>query len=165
MSKTYPKIFKFSPENIKKADLEIAKYPSEHKQSAVMALLTLAQKQTGGWLPVPAIEYVADYLEMPYIKVYEVASFYEMYNLEPVGENEIHVCCSPSCYMRGSNEIMEACKSHLKIDEGETTKDKKFTIKRTGCLGACVNAPVVRIGDEYHENLTPDEMIKILDEK
>lgn len=152
-----PKHFIFSPENYAKAEATIAKYPQGRQQSAVMPLLTLAQQQSGGWLPVAAIEYVAKMLDMPYIRAYEVASFYTMYNLAPVGRHHVQVCTTTPCWLRGSDEVVRACKDTLGIGFGETSACGKFTLTEVECLGACVNAPMLQVttpdDDKYYEDL------------
>jgi NADH-quinone oxidoreductase subunit E len=154
--------FEFDENSKALAIKEIAKYPVDRKQSAVMALLHIVQKQTGGWLPRVAMDYVAQYLEMAPIRVYEVASFYTMYNFAPVGKNYIQVCTTTPCWLRGSADIVETCKKELGIDLKENTKDGLFTLGEGECLGACANAPVVRINDDYYEDLTPEIMKDII---
>jgi NADH-quinone oxidoreductase subunit E len=151
------------------ADKHIAKYPEGKQQSAVMPLLDLAQRQVGeqtgthGWLPVPVIEYVATYLGMPYIRVYEVATFYTMYNLKPVGQHHVQLCGTTPCMLRGAEDVMRACKDRG-LKKGATTADGVFTLTEVECLGACVNAPMVQINDDYYEDLDYDRMLKILDD-
>ena len=156
-------IFKFSDENRIKADAYIARYPEGKQQSAVMPLLYLAQNQNSGWLSQAAIEYVADYLSMSSIKVFEVATFYTMYNLSPVGKNHIQLCRTTPCWLRGSNNISQAICEHLLIKNGETTHDGMFTLTEVECLGACVNAPVVQINDDFYEDLDVDSIKYIID--
>ena len=145
-------------------DRWVAKYPPEWKQSAVMAALRVAQDQNGGWLTNELIEAVASYLEMPSVAAYEVATFYAMYELEPVGRHKICVCNSISCLLNGSEAIVEHLKNKLGVGLNEVTPDGKFSIKEVECLGACVNAPMFMIGKTYHENLTPEKIDRILDE-
>lgn len=160
--------FKWTPENEAFAKVVIARYPEGRHQSAVMRLLDLAQRQVGqqydggGWLPVPVIEYVADYLGMPYIRVYEVASFYTMYNLNPVGKHHIQVCGTTPCWLRGSDDVFRACKD-LGLEKGKITNDGLFTLSEVECLGACVNAPMMQIGDDYYEDLTYETTKAILE--
>jgi len=154
--------FKFTEENLQLANEAIARYPQEHKKSAVMPLLDLTQRQNDNWLSKKAMEYVADMLDMPYIRVYEVASFYSMYNLKPVGKTVIKVCTTASCQLKGGEKILEALKKHLEIELNETTKDGKYTLKECECLGACANAPVIQVNDEYWENVTLDDIKKKL---
>jgi NADH-quinone oxidoreductase subunit E len=159
-----PSSFAFTPENMEKAKKIIAKYPEGRQQSAVMPLLDIAQRQTeGNWVPTVAMDYIADMLEMPAIRVYEVATFYTMYNLAPVGKNFIQVCTTTPCWLRGSADIVKTCKDELGIDIGETTKDGAFTMIEVECLGACVNAPMMQINDDYYEDLTPESTKAILD--
>jgi NADH-quinone oxidoreductase E subunit len=154
--------FAFTPENQKKAESYIRKYPPGRQASAVLPLLDLAQRQCGGWLPHPAIEAVAALLKMPPIRVHEVASFYTMFNLKPVGKYHVQVCRTTPCWLRGSEDIKEACESHLGIQTGEMTPNAKFSLREVECLGACVNAPVVQINDDYYENLTPESVKALL---
>ena len=157
------KQFAFTAENRKAVTRYIAKYPKERKQSAVLAVLDIAQRQCGGWLPQSAIEVVAETLDMPRIRTLEVATFYSMFNLEPVGQHVVQVCTTTPCWLRGSAEITEACESHLKIKLGQTTEDGMFTLREVECLGACVNAPIMQIGADYFEDLTPDSAVSILE--
>ena len=158
-----PEHFEFTPENFKKAEAVIAKYPAGRQQSAVMPLLMLAQRQHDNWLPKAAMDYVASILGMPSIRVYEVATFYTMYNLEPVGKYFIEFCTTTPCWLRGSDQVVEACEKHLGIRLGETTPDGMFTIKEAECLGACVNAPMAQITDQYYEDLTPENIIALVE--
>lgn len=152
-----PASFEFTPGNLKNAQGHIAKYPEGRQQSAVMPLLTLAQQQHGGWLPKVAIEYIAAMLGMPYMRAYEVASFYSMYNLAPIGKHHVQCCTTTPCWLRGSDEVVRACKDTLGIDVGETTEDGNFTLTEVECLGACVNAPMIQVTtadkDRYFEDL------------
>ncbi|MCE2927000.1 MAG: NADH-quinone oxidoreductase subunit NuoE [Rickettsiales bacterium] len=156
--------FSFSKENVEHAKAIIARYPAGKQQSAVMPLLTLAQKQNRNYLSKSAMDYVASILGMAPVRVYEVASFYTMYNLEPVGEYMIEICTTTPCWLRGSDAIVAACEKKLGIKVGETTPDGKFTLKEAECLGACVNAPMCQVGEHYYEDLTPDMMSKLVDE-
>lgn len=170
-----PKEFEFTKANLKKIDAIIAKYPKGKQQSAVMPMLDLAQRQVGeegakakpvygGWIPRAAMDKIAEMLDMPAVKVYEVASFYTMYNLAPVGMYLLQLCSTTPCWLCGSDDILKACKDKLGIGIGETTKDGMFTIMDVECLGACVNAPMVQINDDYYEDLNYDIMRTILDE-
>jgi NADH-quinone oxidoreductase E subunit len=159
---TQPAAFAFTPENLEKARTIIARYPEGRQASAVMPLLDLAQRQHGGWLPRAAMDHVAEILDMAPIRVYEVATFYTMYNLDPVGEHLVQVCTTTPCALCGSAAIVEACRAELGIDFGETTEDGKFTLHEVECLGACVNAPMMQIGDDYYEDLDPDSTRRIL---
>jgi NADH dehydrogenase (ubiquinone) flavoprotein 2 len=158
-----PKSFAFTAENLEKAKAVIAKYPSNRQASAVMPLLDLAQRQNGNWLPRVAMDYVADMLGMPRIKAYEVATFYSMYNLKPIGTHFVQVCTTTPCWLVGSEGIVDACKMHLGIGLGETTADGKFTLVEVECLGACVNAPMAQIDDDYYEDLTPENTVILLE--
>jgi len=157
-----PKRFFFSPENLTKAEKIIAQYPEGRQASAVLPLLSLAQRQNGNWLPRAAIEYVAKMLGMPSIRVHEVATFYSKFNLKPVGEHHIQVCRTTPCWLRGSDKVVEVCRKKLGIKPGEVTADGKFSLAETECLGACTCAPVVQINDAYFENMTPEEIEKII---
>ena len=148
-----PKEFNFTPENIKVAKAEIAKYPKGWQESAVMPLLDLAQRQNNGWLPLAAMETVSEMLSMPAIRVYEVATFYTMYNLEPIGKYHVQVCTNLPCWLRGSDTILSTCKESLAIEIGKTSDDRLFTLSEVECLGACANAPMIQIGDDYYEDL------------
>src|SRR5580704_9966069 len=159
-----PANFTFTPDNLARAQAIIAKYPAGRQASAVIPLLDIAQRQSGNWLPRPAMDYVADMLEMPRIKIYEVATFYTMFNLQPVGEHFVQICTTTPCWLRGSDGIVKACRDKLGIGPGETTADGKFSVKEVECLGACVNAPMVQINDDYYEDLSPEIMGKIIDQ-
>ncbi len=134
-------------------DMIINKYPPERKASAVLPLLHLVQKKAGGWLPVPEIERVAKMLGMSYMKVFEIASFYTMFNLKPVGKYFLQVCKTTPCWLRGADEIQKCIKNDLGLNNGQTTKDGLFTLLEVECLGACVNAPILQINDDYYEDL------------
>ena len=154
--------FVFTTENLTKIEEILEKYPPERKASGVLPLLDLAQRQNDGWLSVEAIEAIAEILSMPPIRVHEVASFYSMYNLKPVGKFFIQVCGTTPCMLCGAEEILNVCKSELGISKGETTPDGLFTLTELECLGACVNAPVVQINDDYYEDLSPDSIKNII---
>ena len=159
-----PKEFKFSKENMKLVDAHIAKYPKGRQASAVMPLLDIAQRQNDNWIPEAAMEEIARLLDMPRIKVFEVATFYTMYNLEPRGKHHLQFCTTTPCWLMGSAEVVSACEKHLGIHLGETTKDGMFTMTDVECLGACVNAPVIqRNGDEFYEDLTPTNVIDVIE--
>jgi NADH-quinone oxidoreductase subunit E len=160
--------FAWTPDNAAKAATIIARYPPGREQSAVMPLLDLAQRQVGaetntqGWLPVPVIEFVAAQVTMPYIRAYEVATFYTMYNLAPVGRYHVQVCGTTPCLLRGSDDVLDACyKRGLK--KGATTADGLFTLTEVECLGACANAPMVQINDDNYEDLTFASTTALLD--
>lgn len=154
--------FAFTPENMEWVQGQLAKYPDSRKQSGVMPLLTRAQEQNNGWVSIPVMEYVADMLGMPYIRVHEVASFYTMYNLKPVGKHVIEVCTTTPCWLRGSDDVVAACKDELGITFGETTDDGEFTLLEVECAGACVNAPVIAYRKEYYEDLDNDSTRKFI---
>ncbi len=156
-------MFSFNKENIEKAKEIVAKYPNGRQKSAVLPLLDLAQRQNDGWLSIEAIEYVADYISEPYMRVYEVASFYSMFYLKPVGKYHIQLCGTTPCWLNGAADILKTCEDHIGIKCGSTSADGKFTISEVECLGACVNAPLVQINDDYYENLTPEKMRIIID--
>ncbi len=158
-----PDSFAFTPENLEAAKKLIAKYPPRRQASAVMPLLDLAQRQQQNWLPRAAMDVVAEMLEMPRIRVYEVATFYTMFNLAPVGEHFVQVCTTTPCWLRGSDDVVGACKSKLGIGFGETTADGKFTLIEVECLGACVNAPMMQINDDYYEDLTAASTVMVLE--
>ncbi len=156
--------FEFTPANLKTIGEIIKKYPAGRQASAVLPVLDLAQRQAGGWLPSTAIEQVARILQMPAMRVYEVASFYSMFNLKPVGRHHIQVCRTTPCWLRGADKLTELCKTKLGINKGQTTSDQQFTLNEVECLGACCNAPIVQINDDVYEDLTPGSLSKILDE-
>jgi NADH-quinone oxidoreductase E subunit len=155
-------VFVFTLENQKVVETVINKYPKGREASAILPLLDLAQRQCGGWLPKPAIEHVANLLNMPLIRAYEVATFYTMFNLKPVGKHHIQLCRTTPCWLRGSSDILKICESNLGIQAGEVTPDGKFSLIEVECLGACVHAPIAQINDDYYENLTPESMTTIL---
>ncbi len=148
-----PKSFAFTPENRAKADAYIAKYPVGRQASAVLALLDLAQRQHDNWLPRAAMDHVAEILSMPPIRVYEVASFYAMFNLKPVGKHFFQICTTTPCWLRGSDAVVKACEKKLGITIGETTPDKQFTLTEVECVGGCVNAPIIQVNDDFYEDL------------
>lgn len=145
-------------------DKWIKKYPEDRKQSAVMFALKLAQDQNGGWLTTELMDAVSDYLKMPKVAVYEVATFYSMYEHKPVGKHKICVCTNISCMICGSGEIVDYLQDKLNIKMGETTPDNRITLKEVECLGACVGAPMLQVGENYHENLTPEKIDNIIDQ-
>ncbi len=155
--------FGFTPEHEAEAKAAIARYPVGRQASAVLALLTLAQKQCGGWLPQPALDYVADRLEMPTIRVYEVASFYDMLNTRPVGRIQVRVCTTTPCWLCGSDDVVRACRDVLGIEIGQSTADGRFFLREFECLGACANAPVLWVDDDYFEDLTYESTKSILE--
>ncbi len=169
-----PVSFEFTKANQKKIEKIIAKYPKGRQKSATMPLLDLAQRQmaeqgmkanppVGGWIPRAAMDEIARILDVPAVKVYEVASFYSMYNMAPVGKYLIQVCTTTPCWLCGSDEVVKTCKDYLGIGMNETTKDGKFSLMEVECLGACVNAPMVQINDDYFEDLTEKNMKEVLE--
>ena len=162
-SKDQPENFEFNANSLYEANKILSKYPKDKKQSAVMALLYIAQRQNNNWIPLAAMKYIAKFLNMPYIKVYEVATFYTMYNLSPVGKFFVQVCTTTPCMIRGANKLVEACKEKISINETELSKDKSCSWMEVECLGACVNAPMMQINDDYYEDLNKEKTIKILD--
>jgi NADH-quinone oxidoreductase subunit E len=158
-----PDRFAFTSKNMEEAERMVSRYPAGKQQSAVMPLLDLAQRQHGGWLPKAAMDTVAEMLGMPPVRVYEVASFYTMYNLEPVGENLIQICTTTPCWLRGSDDIVKACEKRLGVKLGGSTPDGRFSLREVECLGACVNAPMCQIGDHFFEDLTPESMVTLVD--
>ena len=159
--------FAWTAENARQAEVLIGRYPPGRQASAVMPLLWLAQYQMGdqtgsAWLPLPVIEFVADQLGMPRMRVLEVATFYTMYNMKPVGRFHVQVCGTTPCWLRGSDDVMAACKAKG-LKKGEVTHNGAFTLSEVECLGACVNAPMVQINDDYYEDLDFDSTMRILD--
>ena len=163
ISKDQPKDFQFSENSLKAANDILKNYPKGKQQSAVMALLYIAQKQNNNWIPLSAMKYVAKFLNMPYIKVYEVATFYSMYNLSPVGEYFIQVCTTTPCMIRGAYKLVEACKEKISESENTLSQSGKCSWIEVECLGACVNAPMMQINDDYYEDLNKEKTLKILD--
>jgi NADH-quinone oxidoreductase subunit E len=169
-----PDSFVFSKANQPRVVEIISLYPKGFQQSAVMPLLDLAQRQVaeegakasppyGGWIPRAAMDHIADLLDMAAVKVYEVASFYSMYNLAPVGKYLVQICTTTPCWLCNSDAVVKTCEDHLRIGMNETTPDGKFTLMEVECLGACVNAPMVQINDDFYEDLTPEAMREVLD--
>ncbi|EGC32072.1 NADH dehydrogenase [Dictyostelium purpureum] len=156
--------FDFNQENLKKAEKILAKYPKQYRQSALIPLLDLAQRQNGGWISLKAMDKVAHICGIPPMTAYEVASFYTMFNRTKVGQNFVQVCTTTPCMLRGSEEIVKACRSNLGIEVGETTADNKFTLVEVECLGACVNAPMLCVNDDFYEDLTPESTNKLLNQ-
>ncbi|HEY3919081.1 MAG TPA: NADH-quinone oxidoreductase subunit NuoE [Stellaceae bacterium] len=159
-----PASFAFMPGNLEKAKASIAKYPPGRQASAVLSLLYLAQEQHDNWVPRAAMDVIAEMLAMPPIRVYEVASFYTMFNLEPVGRHFLQICTTTPCWLRGSDAVVAACKKKLGIGIGETTPDKKFTLFEVECLGACVNAPIIQVNNsDFYEDLDGPATEKLID--
>ena len=153
ISKNQPDSFKFSEENLIKAKDIIKKYPKDKQASAVMPLLYIAQKQNENWIPIAAMKYLSKMLEIPYIQVYEVATFYSMYNLSPVGKYFVQICTTTPCMIRGSKKIVEVCKNKISKNQKELSQNKMCSWVEVECLGACVNAPMMQINDDYFEDL------------
>jgi NADH-quinone oxidoreductase E subunit len=158
-----PGNFEFTPENLDRAKAHIVKYPPGRQASAVLPLLWIAQEQHGGWLPRAAMDHVARILEMAPIRVYEVATFYTMFNLRPVGRYLLQACTTTPCWLRGSDAVVQACRSKLGIDVGGTTADGLFTLVEVECLGACVNAPILQVNDDFYEDLDAPATDTLLD--
>ena len=163
ISKIQPDKFEFNKNNIDIANDIIKNYPSGKQQSAVMPLLNIAQKQNDNWIPLAAMKYIAKYLNMPYIKVYEVATFYSMYNLAPVGRYFFQVCTTTPCMLRGAYDLVKVCKKKISENENQLSDDKKTSWLEVECLGACVNAPMLQINDDYYEDLDPTKLESIID--
>ena len=155
---------KFSDEKLKKVDEIVARYPAGKQKSALLPVLHLAQEEFGGWLSVETMDYVAELLKLEPIEVYEVATFYSMYNLKPVGRYVFEVCQTGPCMLSGSDDIIEYIKKKLGIGVGETTTDGMFTLKTVECLGACGYAPMMQLGKYFREHLTPEKVDAIIDE-
>tara|TARA_X000000950_G_scaffold271509_1_gene352675 strand:- start:1264 stop:1872 length:609 start_codon:yes stop_codon:yes gene_type:complete len=162
-AKDQPQSFEFNSSSLDAANKIISQYPKEKKQSAVMALLYIAQKQNNNWIPLVAMKYVAKFLDMPYIKVYEVATFYSMFNLSPVGKYFVQVCTTTPCMIRGANKLIEACKEKISKHESELSTDKNCSWVEVECLGACVTAPMMQINNDYYEDLDKEKTLEILD--
>ena len=164
-----PKEFKFSEKNLKKVAQILNRYPEKNKKSAVMPLLYLAQKQNDNWIPLAAMKYIAKYLVMPYISVYEVATFYTMYNLAPVGKHFIQVCTTTPCLLRGADKIVKLCKENISPNENEISKKGNCSWMEVECLGACVSAPMLQINDDYYEDLdeksTKEILVSLINDK
>ena len=163
ISKDQPKDFKFNDQSLKAVEIAISNYPKNKEQSAVMSLLYIAQKQNNNWIPLAAMKLIAKTLNMPYIKVYEVATFYTMYNLTPVGEYFFQVCTTTPCMIRGAYKLVDVCKKKISENESKISKDGKSSWLEVECLGACVNAPMVQINQDYFEDLDSEKLEKIID--
>ncbi len=156
-----PEEFEFTAENKAWAEGQIKKYPDGRQASAIISLLWRAQKQAGGWLPEPAIRYVADYLDMPHMRAMEVATFYTMFNLSPVGEHFVQLCGTTPCWLRGSDDLKAVCKKVIG-EERQVSSDGKFSWMEVECLGACANAPMVQVNDDFYEDLDAENFEKLL---
>ena len=164
ISKDQPDNFEFSEKNLEISKKIIDKYPKGKQSSAVMALLYLAQRQNQNWIPLAAMKYIGKILSMPYIKVYEVATFYSMYNLKPVGKYFYQICTTTPCMLRGSNKLVEACKEKISENQNEISNDGSCSWVEVECLGACVNAPMAQINDDYFEDLNKQKLIEIIEQ-
>ena len=164
ISKEQPESFEFDNKNLEAANKIISNYPVGKQQSAVMALLYLTQRQNDNWIPLVAMKYIAKFLDMPYIKVYEVATFYTMYNLTPVGKYFFQVCTTTPCMIRGAYKLVDVCKKKLSEKENQISENGKSSWIEVECLGACVNAPMIQINDSYFEDLDPEKLEKIIDQ-
>ena len=162
-AKDQPETFEFNSSSLKAANEIIAKYPEGKQQSAVMALLYIAQRQNSNWIPLAAMKYIAKFLDMPYIKVYEVATFYSMFNLSPVGKYFIQVCTTTPCMIRGADKIIKVCKQKIAEKENQISKNGECSWTEVECLGACVNAPMMQINNDYYEDLDEKSTVKIID--
>jgi len=158
-----PKEFKFTDENLKKAEEILKKYPKKNRKSAVMPFLYLAQRQNNNWIPLAGLKYIAKYLSMPYISVYEIATFYTMYNLAPVGKHFVQVCTTTPCLIRGADKIVKLCKEKISPNENKLSKDGACSWMEVECLGACVSAPMIQINDDYYEDLDKEKTLEIFD--
>ena len=163
-AKEQPVTFDFNQNSLVAANEIVSKYPKGKQQSAVMALLYIAQKQNENWIPLAAMKYIGKFLDMPYIKVYEVATFYTMYNLSPVGKHFVQVCTTTPCMIRGAYKLVEACKEKISENQNELSKNQSCSWMEVECLGACVNAPMMQINDDYYEDLDKEKTLKILEE-
>ena len=162
ISKDQPDNFKFNAKSLNNAEKIISNYPKGKQQSAVMALLYMAQQQNDNWIPLVAMKYIAKFLEIPYIQVYEVATFYTMYNLAPVGKHFIQVCTTTPCLLRGADKIVKLCKENISPNENEISKKGNCSWMEVECLGACVSAPMIQINDDYYEDLDEKSTKEIL---
>tara|TARA_B100000674_G_scaffold313329_1_gene260499 strand:- start:23 stop:631 length:609 start_codon:yes stop_codon:yes gene_type:complete len=163
ISKNQPEKFEFNQHSLDLAKKIISNYPENKQQSAVMALLHIAQKQNNNWIPLSAMKYIAKFLDMPYIKVYEVATFYTMYNLAPVGKFFFQVCTTTPCMLRGAYKLVDVCKKKISEKENEISKDGKISWVEVECLGACVNAPMMQINEDYFEDLDEKKLERIIE--
>ncbi len=162
ISKAQPESFEFSQENFFESEKEIKKYPKDRKASAILALLYLVQKQNDNWIPLSAIKYVATLLNIPYIKVYEVATFYSMFNLSPVGKYFVQVCTTTPCMIRGAKKIVNICKKNISQNKYDLSENKLCSWTEVECLGACVNAPMIQINQDYFEDLDENKTEEII---
>ena len=164
ISKYQPDNFEFNKKNLEEANNIIKNYPDGKQQSAVMAFLYLAQKQNDNWIPLAAMKYIGKFLSIPYIKVYEVATFYSMYNLSPVGKYFLQVCTTTPCMIRGAYDLVNVCKKNISENQNELSKDKSCSWVEVECLGACINAPMIQINEDYYEDLDVEKTEKIIEQ-
>ena len=162
ISKEQPKNFEFNSKSLEVAEKILTNYPEGKQQSAVMPLLYIAQKQNNNWIPLAAMKYIAKFLKMPYIKVYEIATFYTMYNLAPVGNFHIQICTTTPCMIRGAYDLVNLCKENISKDQNQLSKNKTCSWTEVECLGACINAPMMQINDYYYEDLDKVSAEKII---
>jgi len=169
ISSVQPETFEFSNENYNKAENEIKKYPKGKKASAVIALLYLVQKQNDNWIPLAAIKYVAKFLDISYMQVYEVVTFYSMFNLSPVGKYFVQICTTTPCMIKGAKKIVDICKKYISNEENQLSENKLCSWTEVECLGACVNAPMIQVNQDYYEDLdekkTEEIVLKLLEDK
>jgi len=157
-----PDKFEFTKANLELADKILKKYPSDQKKSAVMPLLYLAQNQNENWIPLAAMKYIGKFLSMPYINVYEIATFYSMYNLAPVGKYFIQVCTTSPCALRGANKLVDICKEKISKNQNELSQNKLCSWTEVECLGACINAPMMQVNEDYYEDLNTKQFESIV---
>ena len=161
--KEQPETFKFNDKSMEAANKIVSNYPDGKQQSAVMALLYIAQRQNDNWIPLQAMKYIAKFLDMPYIKVYEVATFYSMYNLSPVGKYFFQVCTTTPCMLRGAYDLVKVCKNKISEKENVLSEDGKISWMEVECLGACVNAPMMQVNEDYYEDLNDKKLEEIIE--
>ena len=161
--KEQPETFKFNDKSMEAANKIVSNYPDGKQQSAVMALLYIAQRQNENWIPLQAMKYIAKFLEMPYIKVYEVATFYSMYNLSPVGKYFFQICTTTPCMLRGAYDLVKVCKNKISEKENVLSDDGKISWMEVECLGACVNAPMMQVNEDYFEDLNDKKLEEIIE--
>lgn len=163
IAENQPESFAFTPENEAKAEAIISKYPEGRQASAVMPLLDLAQRQHDNWIPLAAIDVISEKLKMPKMRVLEVATFYTMYNLKPVGKYFLQACTTTPCWLRGSDQVMKCIKDKLGLENHQTSDDGMFTLLEVECLGACANAPILQVNDDFYEDADYENTAKLLD--
>ncbi len=161
--KEQPETFKFNDKSMEAANKIVSNYPDGKQQSAVMALLYIAQRQNDNWIPLQAMKYIAKFLDMPYIKVYEVATFYSMYNLSPVGKYFFQVCTTTPCMLRGAYDLVKVCKNKISEKENVLSDNGKISWMEVECLGACVNAPMMQVNEDYYEDLNDKKLEEIIE--